>query len=302
MNRPKSAYQESVFSFGSMELPIQPDGVSVFVPPPQFYIPTDGVLEKIMWAVAHQLPSLLIGETGVGKTLAIRYLAHETRTGLRRVNLNGMTTVDEFVGKLMINETGTYWSNGVLVQAMQAGDWLLIDEINACLPEIAFCLHSLLDDDRMIVLTEYDGRIIRPHPNFRLFATMNPSEDHKYGGTKLLNEALLDRFPMTVRMNYLSEDAEVEAVTAQSGNPDREMIRKMVRCAGDIRAAIAEEKIFGSCSTRRIIDWARMATQFGPQEAVRHTLIGKVSQFDAQAIQDLVDNYFGPVEKPEKSK
>ena len=51
---------------------------------------------------------------------------------------------------------------------------------------------------------EYDGRIVRPHPNFRLFASMNPSEEARYGGTKMLNEALLDRFPMVIRMEYLA--------------------------------------------------------------------------------------------------
>ena len=215
MTRQTRARPGRAFRLGSMELPVREDGSSPFVPPPQFYISADGALEKVMWAVAHNLPVLLIGETGVGKTLLIRHLAHETHNGLRRVNLNGMTTVDEFVGKLMINDSGTYWSNGVLVQAMEAGDWLLIDEINACLPEIAFCLHSLLDDDRMIVLTEYDGRTIRPHSNFRLFATMNPSEDRKYGGTKPLNEALLARFrvgpPLPIRWGRL-----VAVVVAQS--------------------------------------------------------------------------------------
>ena len=140
-----------------------------------------------------------------------------TNNGFRRVNLNGMTTVDEFVGKLMINEQGTYWVNGILVDAMQSGDWLLIDEINACLPEIAFCLHSLLDDDRMIVLSEYDGRIVKPHPNFRLFASMNPHEDRRYGGTKPLNEALLDRFPVTVKMNYLPSTRKSKSSCSRAG-------------------------------------------------------------------------------------
>src|SRR3972149_5944938 len=80
------------------------------------------------------LPALLIGETGVGKTLAVRYLAWKTQNGLRRLNLNGATTVDEFLGKMLINEQGTYWVNGVLVDCMLAGDWILLDEINACLP------------------------------------------------------------------------------------------------------------------------------------------------------------------------
>jgi midasin (ATPase involved in ribosome maturation) len=121
----------------------------------------------------------------------------KTNNGLRRVNLNGATTVDEFLGKMLINEQGTYWVDGVLVSAMQAGDWILLDEINACLPEIAFCLHSLLDDDRMVVLMEYDGRIVRPHPDFRLFASMNPSEEGRYSGTKTL-KSLLDQFPIVI--------------------------------------------------------------------------------------------------------
>jgi cobaltochelatase CobS len=242
--------------------------------------------------VANNLPVLLIGETGVGKTQAVRYLAWKTNNGLRRVNLNGATTVDEFLGKMLINEQGTYWVDGVLVSAMQAGNWILLDEINACLPEIAFCQHSLLDDDRMVVLMEYDGRIVRPHPNFRLFASMNPSEEGRYSGTKTLNEALLDRFPVVIRMDYLNEDEEVQAVIAQSGNRDEDVVRRMVRAANDIRAAIRNEKIFGSFSTRRVIDWARMALSFPVREAARYAVVSKQSTYDAETVQDIVDNYF----------
>ncbi len=235
---------------------------------------------------------LLIGETGVGKTLAVRYLAWKTNNGLRRVNLNGATTVDEFLGKLLINEQGTYWVNGVLVDAMLSGDWILLDEINACLPEIAFSLHALLDDDRMVVLMEYDGRIVRPHPNFRLFASMNPSEEGRYGGTKMLNEALLDRFPVVIRMDYLLVEEEIEAVIAQSGNQDREIVSRMVRVARDVREAIHNEKVFGSFSTRRVIDWARMAIQFDVHESARYTVLSKLSKFDAEFVEDIIDLYF----------
>jgi MoxR-like ATPase len=239
---------------GSARLPVNPAEPSPFVPGEQFYVtPVQGYLEKLAYGVANNLPVLLIGETGVGKTLAVRYLAWRTNNGLRRVNLNGATTVDEFLGKLLINERAP-GVNGVLVEAMVAGDWILLDEINATLPEIAFCLHSLLDDDRMVVLMEYDGRIVRPNPNFRLFASMNPSEEGKYGGTKTLNEALLDRFPVVIRMDYLTEEQEIEAVMAQSGNRDLETVGRMVRAAHDVRQGIRNEKVFGSFSTRRVID------------------------------------------------
>jgi cobaltochelatase CobS len=271
----------------SVEIPINVGNTSAYIPPAQVYLfPPQGYLEKLAYAVAENLPGLLIGETGVGKTQAVRYLAWKTNNGLRRVNLNGATTVDEFLGKLLINEQGT------LVDAMQAGDWMLLDEINACLPEIAFCLHSLLDDDRMVVLTEHDGRIIRPHKNFRLFASMNPSEEGRYGGTKMLNEALMDRFPVVIRMEYLPAEQEVEAVLQQSDTNDRELVERMVQVANDVRQAIQNEKIYGSFSTRRIIDWARMAKRFEVREAAQFTVLSKMSSFDAKAVEDILDLYF----------
>jgi cobaltochelatase CobS len=278
---------------GTIHVPVNLSNTSSYIPGEQTYVlPPQGYLEKIAYAVCHNLPVLLIGETGVGKTMSVRYLAWKTNNGLRRVNLNGATTVDEFLGKLLINEQGTYWVNGVLVDAMLAGDWILLDEINACLPEIAFSLHSLLDDDRMVVLMEYDGRIVRPHPNFRVFASMNPSEEGRYGGTKTLNEALLDRFPMVVRMEYLPVEEEIEAVMSQSGNTDRQMVALMVKVAEDVRQAIHNEKVFGSFSTRRVVDWARMALIFDVRESARYTVLSKMSKFDAEVVEDIIDLYF----------
>jgi cobaltochelatase CobS len=283
----------SEFQIGSVKVLVNAGNTSQYIPREHYYIPPpQGYLEKLAYAVAQNLPALLIGETGVGKTMSVRYLASQTNNGLRRVNLNGATTVDEFLGKLLINEQGTYWVNGVLVDAMLAGDWILLDEINACLPEIAFSLHSLLDDDRMVVLMEYDGRIVRPHPNFRLFASMNPSEEGRYGGTKTLNEALLDRFPVVVRMAYLPEDEEIEAVITQSGNTDRTIVTSMVRVARDVRQAIQDEKVFGSFSTRRVVDWARMSLVFDVLESAHYTVLSKLSKYDAEVVEDIIDLYF----------
>lgn len=285
--------QSERIQIGSIDLPVQVGNNSAYIPPEQIYLfPPQGYLEKLAYGVSNNLPVLLIGETGVGKTQAVRYLAWKTQNGLRRVNLNGATTVDEFLGKLLINEEGTYWLDGVLVDAMQAGDWILLDEINACLPEIAFSLHSLLDDDRMVVLTEHDGRIVRPHPNFRIFASMNPSEEGRYGGTKMLNEALMDRFPVVIRMEYLPLEKEVEAVMKQSGNDDQEIVERMVKVAHDVRKAIRNEKVFGSFSTRRVIDWARMALTFDPRESADYTVLSKMSSYDAEAVEDIIDLYF----------
>lgn len=288
----KESTENGTYKIGRSKITVNENEENPYVPEPQYYVPVGDDLEKTAWAVSKDLPVLLIGETGVGKTLLVRHLAQMTNNGFRRVNLNGMTTVDEFVGKLMINKNGTYWVNGILIDAMESGEWLLIDEINACLPEIAFCLHSLLDDDKMIVLTEYDGRIIKPHPNFRVFASMNPNEDRRYAGTKALNEALLDRFPVSIKMSYLPYEIEIDVVMNQSENKDKKLIEKMVRVANDAREAIQNEKIFCTFSTRRLIDWARMSVSFSPSESAISTIYGKINEFDAKVIEDIIDNYF----------
>ena len=111
--------ENGCYRVGKVTLAVNPHPDNRFVPGPQYFMAAGDTLERVAWAVSENLPVLLVGETGVGKTLMVRHLAHMTNNGFRRVNLNGMTTVDEFVGKLMINEGGTYWVNGILIEAME---------------------------------------------------------------------------------------------------------------------------------------------------------------------------------------
>ena len=78
----------------------------------------------------------------------------------------------------------------------------------------------------------------------------------------------------------------------QSGNRDEELIKRMVRVGHDVREAMLNEKVFCTFSTRRLIDWARMAAQFNPMEAATSTIFSKVNSFDAKVLEDIVDNHF----------
>ncbi len=98
------------------------------------------LLEK---AVEAKLPVLLIGETGTGKTHAVKTLASKNGKKYTRIGLTGETSVDEFVGRIGLKSGETHWQDGVLLQAMKKGHYLLIDEVNAALPEILFVLHQL---------------------------------------------------------------------------------------------------------------------------------------------------------------
>src|SRR3990167_572307 len=182
----------------------------VFTPPAHDFIldSTSENLEAIFYAVSQNKPCLLVGETGTGKTSLVRYLASITNQAYRRVNLNGQTNTDDLIGKWVVKEGSMVWVDGVLVEAMKMGYWLVLDELNSALPEVLFLLQSLLDDDKFIVLSEKNGEIIRPHSNFRLFATMNPAGN--YTGTNDLNRALLSRFPVVVKYDYIALKLETD--------------------------------------------------------------------------------------------
>ena len=162
-------------------------------------------LEAIFYSIANNKPCLLIGETGTGKTSLIRHLASLTNQAYRRVNLNGQTNTDDLIGKWVIKNGSMRWIDGVLIESLRKGYWLVLDELNSALPEVLFLLQSLLDDDKFVVITEKDGEVVRPHKNFRLFATLNPTASGNYVGTNELNRALMSRFPIVAKYQFFQE-------------------------------------------------------------------------------------------------
>ncbi|MBV6446393.1 MAG: hypothetical protein IFNCLDLE_02691 [Ignavibacteriaceae bacterium] len=253
-------------------------------------------LSKLAYAVKTSKPALLVGETGVGKTALIRFIAQETKNGFRRLNLNGQTTVDEFVGKIMLNDKGTFWQDGVLLDAMRNGYWLLLDEINAALPEILFVLHSLLDDDGYVVLAEKDGEVVRPHKDFRIFASMNPSG--RYVGTKELNKAFLSRFPMILQMDFPGESQEQKIIKLYAPKVDDKSIYNLVRMANDLRKAYKAGETNFMCSTRDLINCAVMSQDLGMKEALQMSIINRTDEDDLKAVTTITALYFGKTGKP----
>lgn len=213
------------------------------------------VYKLLQLAADHDMPALLIGETGTGKTSIIQDIANCRGQEWRRFNLTGDTTVDEFVGKYELEAGQTVWRDGILLQAMKDGHWLIVDEINVALPEILFALHSLLDDDKFVVVAGHNGEVVRPHEKFRFFATMNPVEE--YAGTKELNKAFKSRFNIVMEMTYPNKKDEIEIVR-QHTKLDKLAIAKMVDVAIMVRREKAADKVFYTCSTRDLIHWAKV--------------------------------------------
>lgn len=218
------------------------------------------------------VPTLLIGHTGTGKTTMVRELAKEYGKTLHRFSITGDTTVDDFVGKFNLVDGNTKWTDGILLNAMKNGDWIVVDEINAANSDILFVLHSLLDDDRFITLAQHDNSIVRPHEDFRIFATMNPTED--YAGTKELNTALLNRFAVVLHVDYAPNEDEI--VIDQTG-VSKQTATKLVIVAKALRA---KDIII---STRDLVNIGKLVKSgFKVVDAIQISFISKVNAYDAE--------------------
>jgi Mg-chelatase subunit ChlI len=158
---------------------------------------TAATLDHVARAVILREPCLLEGETGTSKTSSIVWLAEQLRVPLARLNLHGQTDSGELVGRhLPARDGGWRWQEGLLLQAMRQGSWVLLDELNLAETDVLERIDSLLERAPTLVVSEHDlerfgdgGTPI--HRDFRLFATMNPVG---YAGRNRLSPAFLDRF------------------------------------------------------------------------------------------------------------
>lgn len=252
------------------------------------YIQADAysVLEK---CVEMKEPALLIGETGVGKTTVVRELAKDREKTLVRISLNGSTGVEEILGKWLADKGTTIWQDGILLSAMKAGHWVVMDEINAALPEILFTLHSLLDDDRSVVLAEKDNEVVKPHEEFRFFSTMNPPED--YAGTKDLNKALISRFTAILNIHPLKDVDETSLLTDMYGVP-ADISYRLVDMANKLRKAKQEDKIFYFCSTRDLVQAGKLlGAGLDLNLAVAASVINKMTKDEVKEVKKVFEEF-----------
>ncbi|GAA54864.1 midasin [Clonorchis sinensis] len=154
-------------------------------------------------AAGGSLPILLQGETSVGKTSLITYLAERIGQVCYRINNHEHTEQQTYLGTYTVASAtaqanmkdGTppplVFQHGPLVQAMRLGHWIILDELNLAPTEILEALNRVLDDNRTLFIPDTQ-EVIRAHPQFRLFATQNPPG--LYAGRKVLSRALRNRF------------------------------------------------------------------------------------------------------------
>lgn len=163
---------------------------------PSNYILTDSIrrnLKDLVRVVSiGKIPVLLQGDTSVGKTSLITYLAKITGHVCVRINNHEHTDLEEYVGNYIADETGKLvFKEGILVDAMRKGYWIILDELNLAPSDVLEALNRVLDDNRELFISETQ-QVVKAHKHFMLFATQNPPG--LYGGRKILSRAFRNRF------------------------------------------------------------------------------------------------------------
>ncbi|KAJ5666717.1 hypothetical protein N7462_011126 [Penicillium macrosclerotiorum] len=139
-----------------------------------------------------RFPVLLQGPTSAGKTSMIEYLAKVSGNKFVRINNHEHTDLQEYLGSYVSSDDGNLrYQEGVLVEALRNGYWIVLDELNLAPSDVLEALNRLLDDNRELFIPETQ-EVVHPHPNFMLFATQNPAG--LYGGRKVLSRAFRNRF------------------------------------------------------------------------------------------------------------
>ena len=212
-------------------------------------------------------PVFITGLSGNGKTLAVTQACAELKKELIRVNITIETDEDDLLGGYRLKDGQTVFQNGPVIEAMERGAVLLLDEIDLASNKI-MCLQPILEGSGVFV--KKINKWVRPKEGFNVIATANTkgqgSEDGKFIGTNVLNEAFLERFPVTFEQKYPTTATEKKILvnTLKSyGKSDVIFVDKLVTWADVIRKTYFDGGVDEIISTRRLVHIAQAYAIFG---------------------------------------
>ena len=212
-------------------------------------------------------PVFITGLSGNGKTMAVTQACAELKKELIRVNITIETDEDDLLGGYRLKDGQTVFQNGPVIEAMERGAVLLLDEIDLASNKI-MCLQPILEGSGVFV--KKINKWVRPKEGFNVIATANTkgqgSEDGKFIGTNVLNEAFLERFPVTFEQKYPTTATEKKILvnTLKSyGKSDVKFVDKLVTWADVIRKTYYDGGVDEIISTRRLVHIAQAYAIFG---------------------------------------
>jgi len=205
---------------------------------------------------AHKYPILLQGPTSSGKTSMVAYLAAQTGHKCVRVNNHEHTDLQEYMGSYVSDSRGNLeYKEGVLVEAVRQGHWIVLDELNLAPSEVLEALNRLLDDNRELFIPETQ-EVIKPHPSFMLFATQNPPG--LYGGRKMLSRAFRNRF-LEMHVGEIPSN-ELETILNKRTQLAPPFCKVLVNVMNELQMHRQQSRLFagkeGFITPRDLLRWA----------------------------------------------
>jgi len=264
-----------------------PEADKTFVPFGSFADVKRIVKSKIFY------PTFITGLSGNGKTFSVEQACAQLGRELIRVNITIETDEDDLIGGFRLVNGATVWHDGPVIQALNRGAILLLDEIDLASNKI-LCLQSILEGNG--VFLKKIGRFVRPARGFNIFATANTkgkgSDDGRFIGTNVLNEAFLERFPVTFEQSYpavKSEEKILHNVAATLGVDDTDFFKRLVDWADIIRKTFYDGGVEEVISTRRLVHIVRAYAIFGKKEKAIEVCVNRFDDETKQSFLELYD-------------
>jgi hypothetical protein len=237
-------------------------------------------------------PVFETGESGTGKTYMTEQACAKLNREFIRVNITVETDEDDLLGHYALIDGNTVWQDGPVVIAMERGAVLLLDEIDLASNKV-MCLQPILEGKG--VYLKKVNRMVKPSPGFTVVATANTkgkgSEDGRFVFTNILNEAFLERFPITMEVGYPAAQTEkkiVNKVLDSLGVSDTDFCEKLVNWANAIRKTFYDGGIDEVIATRRLVHIANAFSIFGDRMKAIEMC---VNRFDEDTKTSFLDLY-----------
>ena len=249
-------------------------------------------------------PVFITGLSGNGKTFSVEQACAQLGRELIRVNITIETDEDDLIGGFRLVNGETVWHNGPVIEALERGAILLLDEIDLASNKI-LCLQSVLEGNG--VFLKKIGRFVRPAEGFNIFATANTkgkgSDDGRFIGTNVLNEAFLERFPVTFEQSYpspVTENKILEKIAATLGVNDADFCKRLVDWGDIIRKTFYDGGIEEIISTRRLVHIIRAYAIFNNKQKAIQVCINRFDDETKQSFLELYDKVDADFEMDKK--
>lgn len=244
-------------------------------------------------------PTYVSGPTGNGKSTTIEQACAKHSRSLIRVNLNMMTDEDQLIGSKTLEDGNVRVVDGPVIIAMKLGIPLLLDEIDAGAANTLLCLQPILEGKPYYY--KLRNEVVYPAQGFNVFATANTkgkgSEDGRYIGTNILNEAFLERFAVTFNQDYPSASTEKKIVVNLMNSfncLDEEFAETLVKWADAIRRTFADGGVDETITTRRLVHIVRAFSIFKDKKKAVELCTNRFDEITRSAFMDLFDKVSVP--------